>query len=439
MLKFAISSKLEKTNKNYYLLYNTEQIRSLLKLSQENFCCSGRKKSDRDDKKQSDRDDKEQSEKKTWDWTWKEHDARLSKEELKWSFETVSKLQLPCLHISPNTYGNYISGTNSPKEATIIEIVSDLNALRGRIPELREDYIPDEITVESLTTGNLFKNNSGIIFEEKFFGQYICYYNSTSVDNKHQVNQYGVIQISKGSHKCEFSLKGVFSLKNEKTAKTLYDAIDQTTSCEDLPKNNNEKTDKKPSFEDILKNYNIDSVFSGQAYLSTNLLWCNLSNVSKKEHISISFDLSTKITTKNPAMPFFGDRGIALSQTSGQSSQSTAFPMVILREPATVCSNEMDKFLCFDFSQIDNSTLKALSSRAARLIKNLLTNEDFDDVLKEKLISQLMEHEILDLLRKHVFNSHYYTEKERSSFYQKIVRPIRRPDEYKNSSFSDED
>ena len=138
-------------------------------------------------------------------------------------------------------------------------------------------------------------------------------------------------------------------------------------------------------------------------------------------------------------MPFFGDRGIALSQTSGQSSQSTAFPMVILREPATVCSNEMDKFLCFDFSQIDNSTLAALSSRAAQLIKNLLTNEDFDDVLKEKLISQLMEHEILDLLRKHVFNSHYYTEKERSSFYQKIVRPIRRPDEYKNSSFSDED
>lgn len=437
MLKFAISSKLEKTNRNYYLLYNTEQIRSLLKLSQENFCCSGR---GRDDKKQSVQDDKKQSDKIKWDWNWEEHDDRLKKEQLEWSFETVSKLQLPCLHISPNTYSNYISGTNFPKEATIIEIVSDLNALRARIPELRKDYIPEEITVESLTKGDLFKNNSGIIFEEKFFGQYICYYNSTSVDNKHQANQYGVIQISKGSHRCEFSLKGVFSLKDEKTAKTLYDAIDQTTSCEDVPKSNSENTDKKPSFEDILENYNINSpLFSGQAYLSPNLLWCNLSNSSKTEHISISFDLSTKITTKYPAMPFFGDRGIALSQTSGQSSQSTAFPMVILREPATVCPNEMDKFLCFDFSQIDDSTLTSISSRVDKLIKNLLANGDFDETLKNKLISTLIEHEILDLLRKHVFNSHYYTVEERNSFYEKIVRPIRRPDEYRKSDYTDED
>lgn len=408
---FRVSSLLNTKNPNYFLMYNIEQIRCCANLSQNDFCESGA-------------------------WIWDENNITKCNSEPNRLRELIA---CRVLHISPNTYGNYISGINSPKEATIIEIVRDLNELRKRLPILRE-YLPTEITVESLTTGNLFENKSYIIFEEKFYGQYICYYNSTNVDNKHQVNQYGVIQISKGSQKCEFSLKGVFSLKDEKTAKTLYDAIDQTTFCEDVAKSHTDKTDKKPSFEDILKNCNINSqVFSGQAYLSDTLLWCNLSSSSKTEHISISFDLSIKITKKYPAMPFFGDRGIALSQTSGQSSQSTAFPMVILREPATVCSNEMDKFLCFDFSQIDNSTLAALSSRAARLIKNLLTNEDFDDVLKEKLISQLMEHEILDLLRKHVFNSHYYTEKERSSFYQKIVRPIRRPDEYKNSSFSDED
>ena len=412
---FRVSPLLNTNNQNYFLMYNIEQIRSLSKLSQENFCTTDGK---------------------TWDW--EAYDKELGDKKYSWSFETVCQLQLPCLHISPNTYSNYLNGKR-PSKTTLNKIVIDLNELRARIPELR-DYIPEKITVESLTTVDLFKNDRHKIYEKKFYGQYICYYNSTSVDNEHQVNQYGVIKISKGSRKCEFSLKGVFSLKDEKTAKTLYDAIDQTTSCENVPKSDGEDTDKKPSFEDILENYNINSpLFSGQAYLSANLLWCNLSNPSKTEHISISFDLSTKITEKNPAMPFFGDRGIALSQTSGQSSQSTAFPMVILREPATVCPNEMDKFLCFDFSQIDNSTLTSISSRVDKLIKNLLATGDFDETLKNKLISTLIEHEILDLLRKHVFNSHYYTDKERSSFYKKIVRPIRRPDEYRKSDYTDED
>src|SRR5699024_6007701 len=141
MSVFRVSTLLNTNNPNYFLMYNIEQIRSLSKLSQDNFCT-----------------------KEGETWAWKDYDEKL-KENYSWSFETVCQLQLSCLHISPNTYNNYLKG-NPPSETKLNQIVIDLNELRARIPELR-DYIPEKITVESLTTVDLFKNDRRKIFEKK--------------------------------------------------------------------------------------------------------------------------------------------------------------------------------------------------------------------------------------------------------------------------------
>jgi len=169
-------------------------------------------------------------------------------------------------------------------------------------------------------------------------------------------------------------------------------------------------------------------VFTGVAYLSPTLLWCNLSDGSKSEHVSMSFDISSKITTKHPEKNFIGARGIALSQTSGQSNQTATFPIVVITEPISVSLNELTKYLHFSYTKIPEDKLGVLAERSVRLMMSLLQNKDIDEALRLKLISQIVEHEVKDLLDKHIFNSHYYIPNELTEFYKTIIRPIRRND-----------
>ena len=94
--------------------------------------------------------------------------------------------------------------------------------------------------------------------------------------------------------------------------------------------------------------------------------------------------------------------------------------------------------MCFNYSRIPEDKLSTLAERAVRLMTSLLQNDDIDSDLRLKLISQIVEHEVKDLLEKHIFNSHYYLPKELTKFYKTIIRPIRRADENSEIDNSDD-
>ena len=70
---------------------------------------------------------------------------------------------------------------------------------------------------------------------------------------------------------------------------------------------------------------------------------------------------------------------------------------------------------------------------------SLLQNNDIDNALRLKLISQIVEHEVKDMLQKHIYNSHYYLPEEMTKFYTTIIRPIRRADENMDSDHNEDD
>lgn len=383
---------------------NIDAIREITKISQENFC--GRNISWEEMKSVPGRD---------WD------DFSTYKPKIKGQ----QKVCINVLKISVNTYINYINGRTSPSEDDLIQMLNDINELRSLHPVLKKCF-RENITLEQLKNHDLLKefnddsNRTNSLFAEKFYGNYLCYYNSTSLDTDDKITQFGIIQLNKGAAEGEFETKGIFSFKNESEARDIFNLLQDGYS-----------------FQDALAG-NSHSVFTGTSYLSPTLLWCNMSDESKSEHVSMSFDLSSKITTKHPEKNFIGARGIALSQTSGQSNQTTTFPIVIIAEPISVSLNELTKFLCFNYSRIPDEKLSELAKRAVRLMTSLLQNDDIDEDLRLKLISQIIEHEVKDLLSKHIFNSHYYLPQELTTFYKTIIRPIRRTNENSPDDNSDD-
>lgn len=383
---------------------NIDAIREITKISQENFC--GRNISWEDMKAMPNRD---------WD------DLATYKPKV----HGQKKECISVLTISVNTYTNYMNGKTSPSKDDLTQMLNDLNELRRLHPVLKKCFRED-ITLEQLLSHDLLREfnedtaQTSSLFAEKFFGNYLCYYNSTSLDDDDKKTQFGIMQLIKGKTEGEFDTKGIFSFKNENQAREIFNLLQEGFSLQEA------------------LNGISHSIFTGVSYLSPTLLWCNMSDGSKNEHVSMSFDLSSKITTKHPEKNFVGARGIALSQTSGQSSQTATFPIVIITEPISVSLNELTKYLCFNYSRIPEDKLSTLAERAVRLMTSLLQNDDIDSDLRLKLISQIVEHEVKDLLEKHIFNSHYYLPKELTNFYKTIIRPIRRADENSEIDNSDD-
>lgn len=390
-------------NSTPMFMKNIDTIREIAKISQENFC--GRSDTWEDIKAMG------------CDWD------DLSSYKIK--VKGQEKYCISVLSISVNTYTNYMNGTTSPSEEVLLQMLNDINEIRRLHPILKKCFRED-ITLEQLRYHDLLKEfnedstRTSSLFAEKFFGNYLCYYNSTSLDDDDKKTQFGIMQLRKGKMDGEFETIGVFSLKNENQALEIFNLLQDGRQ-----------------FQDALSGTNY-SVFTGASYLSPTLLWCNMSDGSKSEHVSMSFDLSAKITTKHPEKNFVGARGIALSQTSGQSNQTTTFPIVIITEPISVSLNELTKFLCFNYSRIPEDKLSVLAKRSVRLMTSLLQNSDIDSDLRLKLISQIVEHEVKDLLEKHIFNSHYYLQKELDIFYKTIIRPIRRADETEDTDNPDD-
>lgn len=386
---------------------NIEAIREITKISQENFCGRDPESRWEDIKSIPGRD-------------WNDLDTYKTK------VRGGKKVCINVLRISINTYLNYLNGDTSPSESTLQKMLDDINEIRALHPVLKKLF-REPITIEQLKNHDLLKefnedtSRNSSIFTEKFQGNYLCYYNSTSLDNDDKKTQFGIIQLSKGRIDGEFETKGIFSFKDESQALSIFNALQEGDS-----------------FNDALSGIQ-HAIFTGVSYLSQTLLWCNMSDESKTEHVAMSFDLSSKITTKHPEKNFVGARGIALSQTSGQSNQTSTFPVVIINEPISVSLNELTKFLCFNYSRIPEAKLEQLAERAVRLMTSLLQNNDIDNALRLKLISQIVEHEVKDMLQKHIYNSHYYLPEEMTKFYTTIIRPIRRADENMDSDHNEDD
>ena len=366
---------------------NIEFIRDITRISQKNFC--GRTDS--------------------WESWGTDTD---------WSDLTTYKDKIKVLRISANTYTNYMNGSFSPEDdiRKQTELVEDLNEIRKRHPVLKKCF-RSEITRQQLFEHDM-KNECDdtvsaerFLFTEKFLGNYLCYYTSTNIKGE-KTTQTGVLQLEKGNSDNEYNAKGVFSLKKGDDAQKIYSLLQEGKSLTDI----------------VCEVPNIN-VFSGKAVLSINLLWINLSDDAQKEHACFSFDLSQQVTQKHPDKPFMGAKGIALSQSSGLSSRTTTFPIVILSQPLSVSFNDLTKYLHFDYTEkIQDETLEKLSQKAVTLMTSLLQNDDIDETLRLKLISQIIEHELKDLLSKHIFNSGYYRDEELDNFYASIIRPLRQQD-----------
>ena len=317
------------------------------------------------------------------------------------------------VHIAANTYYNYKAGKYSPNEKDITAMVDDINkaikknaALSLRFPK---GIFPDEFENQDLEElSKLVAEGNLKLLSDKFIGNYLCYYMSTKVEGKNKT-QYGVLQISKGDEDNVFVTNGVFSLKSIDEAQRIYSELQAGKS-----------------FATTELNIQQDSIFSGSSYLSLTVLWINLSNRTKSEHVSLSFDFPDKVHFKNTDLDFSGARGLALSQTSGYTNQTTTFPIVIAKLPVLVSPNELSNHLHFNYSKISESELDQLSTKVVNLSDSLLASSEIDKDLRIKLISQIVEHEVKDLLNKHIFNAHYYEPQETDDFYKKIIRPLRR-------------
>lgn len=315
------------------------------------------------------------------------------------------------VHISANTYYNYKAGKFSPNERDITAMLKDINDAinKNTILHLRfpKGILRDEFENQDLEELSKLVTEGINLLSKKFIGNYLCYYMSTKVEGKEKP-RYGVLQINKSDDDNVFITCGIFSLSSIDEAQKIYSEL---------------QSGKKLDSE---LNIPQDSIFRGSSYLSLTVLWINLSNKNNNEHVTLSFDFPEKVPTKNPDLDFSGARGLALSQTSGLTNQTTTFPIVITKMPILVSTEDLIKHLHFNYSKIPEIELDQLSTKVAHLSDSLLVNSEIDKDLRIKLLSQTIEHEIKDLLNRHLFNAHYYEPKETSNFYDEIIRPLRR-------------
>lgn len=324
------------------------------------------------------------------------------------------------ININENTFNNYKSGDTSPSDKMmsdialhINELISSHEVLKARFPKgvLAIELKTEDLEVRSKQQGL----NAYTIFTDKFVGDYMCYYMSTNIEEKgKKATHSGILQLRHGDQPNEFLAYGVFSFKSVEDGLALF----------------NEISDDKL----LTEKYSDDnpSLFIGKAYLSSTLLWCNLSNSEKKEHVSISFDLSEKITTKHPDKIFYGVRGIALAQTSGHSNQTTTLPIVIAKTPLTVCPNKLEHYLRFNYTELAPQEIEKLAVKTINFFNSQHDNPVLKDDPNNELLSSLLvafvKHELKDLINRHIFNSHYFQIDEMEDFYKEVIRPMRKRD-----------
>lgn len=204
----------------------------------------------------------------------------------------------------------------------------------------------------------------------------------------------------------DFTVEGVFSIKTYEDALSVFERVNTSPAC-DMKQINPRKY----------------AYYHGTAHITLSMLWINMTNISKSECVSMSFDVSSKILTKNPDKDFYGARGIALSQSSGQGNQTVTFPIVLTKKELACSEEELNKYLHFTYSKIDSASITEMVKQIVSLMDSLNT-PDLKE-LQEAALDRYLRTSIANVLNRHIYNSHYFLPSELDQFYRDIIVPIR--------------
>ena len=314
-----------------------------------------------------------------------------------------------CLGVSTNTYGNYLSGKTTPKN-TLDNILTGLNTLiqYPKHSELR-DRFPNGISSSMLQDTDLLESPMPVQqdkFYDKFWGTYLCYYMSTNMQREPQIH-YGILQISGGDglKQNECACKGIFSIHDFDHALEIFNKIKK-----------NEPFSKIPGV----------IVFTGKTYIAPTVLWVDMYDNAHIEHVAMSFDFDAKVLTRHnkAEKDFIGVRGITLSHSHGQGSQSITFPIVISKHQLKASNLEIQHYLSFGYSKINESALLQTAKNIVKLNTSIVEN-NLPLANNAELLVPLIQFEVRRLLNNHTFNSHYYQVEEQSKFYHDVLKATR--------------
>lgn len=288
---------------------------------------------------------------------------------------------------------------------TLNELIEADDALHARFPQpiiATDLYEKDLRTIRYATPGDV---PGTAFYSHKFIGNYITYYTSTNTSGEKQT-QFGIMRLRPTDSNSDFTIEGVFSIKTYEDALSVFEQVNTSSAC-DMKQINPKKY----------------AYYHGTAHITLSMLWINMTNLSKSECVSMSFDVSSKILTKNPDKDFYGARGIALAQSSGQGNQTVTFPIVLTKKELACSEEELNKYLHFTYSKIDSASITQMVKRIVSLMDSLNT-PDLKE-LQETALDRYLRTSIANILNRHVYNSHYFLPSELDQFYRDIIVPIR--------------
>lgn len=250
----------------------------------------------------------------------------------------------------------------------------------------------------------------GNLFPDKFVGVYYFHYMATNQQSGPDLH-FGVIRLTRDDNTPldELSADGVFHIKFVSQADNLHEAIRAGET-----------------FENALHSSAMP-VFRGKLQLSATNLWGTLVTEDGSDFVDMSFDLSSNFVNHKTGKPFYGCRGIALSQTMGVSRKSITFPVLISKEKISVPQNELKRELCFNHTKNDLTYFQSLSEQVLSLIHSL-DKTKISEENKEKFVAQALMAHVEAFLDERVYNNHSYTDAEMDDLYKRIIRPTIPPE-----------
>ena len=309
------------------------------------------------------------------------------------------------IKISSSAYDTYRKG-KLPGGKTLQLITAQLNELIPKHPDLAARF-PNGITENQMSYTDLSKVaplGEPHRHYDKFGGTYLCYYMSTDIQRGPQIH-YGVIQIrgDESLQPTECNCKGVFSISNYDYALELFNDVKTQGDFSEIPS---------------------ATIFNGKAFISPSVLWITMYDDAHLEHVAMSFDFDEKVLTRHSKeeKDFIGARGIALSQSHGQGSQSVSFPIIISKHQLQSSENETKHYLNFSYSKVNEAALLRAAKNVANLHASITENNNLHLTDTTDLLVSLIQFEVKRLLSQHVFNSHYYLFEEQSEFYHNILK-----------------
>ena len=309
------------------------------------------------------------------------------------------------ISISSSAYDNY-RNNKLPSGNTLQVITAQLNDLIQEYPELVARF-PNGITENQLRYTDLSKVvpiGEPQRHYNKFWGVYLCYYMSTNIQRDPQIH-YGVIQVrgDEGLQQTECNCKGIFSISDYDYALELFNDVKS-----------------QGDFHEIQGL----TIFNGKAFISPSVLWVDMYDDAHLEHVAMSFDFDAKVLTRHSKeeKDFIGARGLALSQSHGQGSQSVSFPIIITKQQLQSSELETKHYLSFGYSKINEAALLRAAKNVVKLNASITENNNLRLSDNTDLLASLIQYEVKRLLNDHIFNSHYYRIEEQSEFYHNILK-----------------